>query len=322
MLKKKTAKKTSQATQKKSNVATRTLASWIWRTPIKFATLVLCLSIFISLIYGALATALDWSMSGKTVAILATIINLFGIYKLVKWLRTDLFDRRSSVAVLTSSAIAACFAMALFAAIFMLVAPVLWNTYAVSNTKLIFGLIGVLMIALIATYIMGLGVVIMYACYLRGIGLGMSRIKALLTLPFCVMWVPGYIMNDAKKLDSRVEIRSRTFTTLTDWIVAHPRNSYIALALLCITELLCLWGGGVLWNLTVVLTPVVLFFIWRGIVGKEHLQKTINKTFATIAVIINIMILAYMLGTATTVQPTQPNMDVIDITDTIQPITE
>ncbi|MBR1380816.1 MAG: hypothetical protein IJ560_04520 [Alphaproteobacteria bacterium] len=301
-----------------------TLSGWVIGAPIRFAVMSLGMAVIISAIYGAIASMLNIALNINVITTLAIIVNTLIIWRVIKWLNTNSLSQRDYAAVSNGLAIALCVTIMAFIIGFMKFTLLVWQAQVMLSvgSKTWFVVLCTIILGLIATYMLGLVVVNIYAIYLRCRTFGMGRATALCTLPFGIMWVPAYVLKETNNVGDSVEIRNRTFATVVDWIVSMRRNTYLSLGVLCLVYMLC--GGIGLPFIVTVAVPLILFLVWVAITGHERLRKNINGAYARVAIVLNIAMVVFALATMAFFTPTpvpQPlpdNVEIINITDTAQ----
>lgn len=212
--------------KKTSETTASTLGVWIGRAPIKFALYALFLPIILMILYIVLAMAITrgasipaWSM--LTVGMIGGVI---AVYKLVGWLRAAPLDRRSFVAIFTGGFIASrlvgILALFLFGFMFFPIMMAFSDPMVSPGFSLGMTLV-MLILGLMGAYTLGVQLIKVYATYLRAIDMGVSRTKALLSLPFSMHWMPGYFLDGTTRVKKdSVTIRANGFRAMVDWIVA------------------------------------------------------------------------------------------------------
>ena len=138
--------------------------------------------------------------------------------------------------------------------------------------------------------------------------------KIIFSIPFGfgMTWIPGYFIED-KKSTTHVEIKSKWYNKLTDAIIAKPMA--IALAF-CITVA----ASGIFFGFSSVLltfASAMLFSICTMYIKPNDFIKRIGKTYATWAVIINIVfIISLTISFAMAINHAHKTMHV-NINDTV-----
>ena len=315
----KKAKKTIARTNKSHTVTAtgHTLARWAFWAPLKFALWSFVISVCLSAVYGAIATILGNTVKSNMIILITLVVNLFAIYKTIKYLKSEYIGQRGLVAVLNTSLINLCISIAIFAFGFIKLVPMFYIIRFVPSAKnATILIISAILMGIIATYMLGLLISSIYAIYVRCVSMGVSKTKSLCTLPFCPMWVAGYATSDKKTSGADVRINSRIFAAITDWVVSTPLNTALTILIFIALYLLCVGLGSVFFATAII--PAIMYVLWIAIRSRENLRKTIGGTFSTFAVILNVLTLCTFIWFAVSqhnVSASTQNQTVINITE-------
>ncbi len=257
------------------------MSQWIFWTPLKFALtsfFMTTLAIVISLLLAHILT-----ISGTQITIILLTISAF-IYSLIhtfKKLPKLKLDQYNYIA-LNNSIIIAAYIFFTVVAILNLVSieVILQKTLFCQIVFLFLGGITIL-------YLLGLMALGIYTQYLRVRELGISKWKALCSLPFGfgMLSTAGYLLNDTKKSKKEQITESKWYSKLTDWITASDTNTVITFIFITLFNGIIIGFGTILWTLTYLL----VFAIWTLKVGRKQLMKNIGKGYSTLAIAINIV---------------------------------
>lgn len=290
------------------------LVSWIVTRPTMFAIIA-----FITMAAASMIASLI-GHTGIVTAILITVAFLGSAAWLVRMLPGTNLDRRSFVALNNAQASIASIAFIVSTLIVIYNAPniMLHLLWFESHSSVSFIAIIAIM-AIFYLYLCGVFIANLYAKYRRIRAMGVPMWKTLATAPFgfSMLWIPGYLMEDPTTKAPVINIKSRWYAKITDTIISHPIAACTTLMLLIF---LSSFTFG--FNVTTLTFMIVLIFaIWANIVGHDKLRKNISGTYATTAIVINLITIAAICGYVTyrktqTIIPETPTT--IQYTDTIQ----
>jgi len=268
-----------------SNATPKTkISTWLFKAPAKFAvatTLLSLLGLFgYSLIRKSGAT---WPMF----AIIGLAAVVCAIWMLRRMPMRPL-NRREFVAI--------DFGLSLVA----IIMPVVLSVIAY---MVIFPLIGILVskqmatglaiiafvTAIVALFQIGLALANMNPLYFRARALGIPRWKIVLSMPFSMLTLPGYLMGDDKEPADSVHIGADWYVRFIDRITSH--ETYLWASLVTIFIATALVSGT--WFIIPLLTIyILLYLIWRRVQGRDTMRKRIGGAYATVAVVMNIIYVA------------------------------
>jgi hypothetical protein len=275
----------------KKTILSTKLISWFFNAPAKFAILSLCLMGITAIIYAIIASAIMGDVANPNVApmfIVMAIALIVGIVMLIKWLPHDNLDRRSYIAAdLGLSSI--YFISSMLSVLFVAANQQAIMYYALRlaqySTPLL--IIASLLLSLVYLYILGAFIANIYATYRRGIAMSVPRWKLILSIPFTLslFWFPGYMLPDAKE-KTVIEIKSKWYANIVNWIMARPLNSVIVLVITLILMLFLFDFASTVF--TGIFAIIFGILVWR--VGAKNLRKNVGGWFATFIMLLNILI--------------------------------
>ena len=165
--------------------------------------------------------------------------------------------------------------------------------------------IGLLLIGLTATifclYLIGLLLCGVYAKYLRARELGIPAWKVICSMPlgFAAMWIPGYVFKEDNSKKSSIQINSKWYNRLLDWIVASKTNAIASFVIITLATIFFLGLNSAL--LTFI--SALIFGIWSLQIGTQKFLKNMGKTYSNIIVTINIILVALLIVFSTMAPP-------------------
>lgn len=293
------------------------LMSWILWRPLKFALMLLGLGIAVMIPYEIVSATIGGATALVTLGVLSIATIVFATYLLFHRLPHDNLDRYSFVAL--ENAQAYVLALAVFVAMLAIMqAQSFLISLAMMGTagNVIFVLLAAVMFVAYA-YLVGLSLANVYAKFRRGRAMNIPTWKIICSIPFGfnLIWIPGYILPDEKAPKTPViPIHASWYKKLTNWIVSRPSRTILAFAILTLFTGFMFGIQTIFWTCAAIL----LFAIWVSVVGAKHFCKNIGGTYATVAVVLNIiMILAISVITYQQISQISENVT-ITVTDTTQ----
>lgn len=293
------------------------LMSWILWRPLKFALTLLGLGIAVMIPYEIVSATIGGATALATLGILSIAAIVFATYLLFHRLPHDNLDRYSFVAL--ENAQAYVLALAVFVAMLAIMqAQSFLISLAMMGTagNVIFVLLAAVMFVAYA-YLVGLSLANVYAKFRRGRAMNIPTWKIICSIPFGfnLIWIPGYILPDEKAPKTPViPIHASWYKKLTNWIVSRPSRTILAFAILTLFTGFMFGIQTIFWTCAAIL----LFAIWVSGVGAKRFCKNIGGTYATVAVVLNIiMILAISVITYRQISQISENVT-ITVTDTTQ----
>ena len=297
------------------------LMSWILWRPLKFALTLLGLGIAVMIPYEIVSATIGGATALATLGILSIVAIVFATYLLFHRLPHDNLDRYSFVAL--ENAQAYVLALAVFVAMLAIMqAQSFLISLAMMGTagNVIFVLLAAVMFVAYA-YLVGLSLANVYAKFRRGRAMNIPTWKIICSIPFGfnLIWIPGYILPDEKAPKTPViPIHASWYKKLTNWIVSRPSRTILAFAILTLFTGFMFGIQTIFWTCAAIL----LFAIWASGVGAKRFCKNIGGAYATVAVVLNIiMILAISVITYRQISQISENVT-ITVTDTTQNINQ
>ena len=143
--------------------------------------------------------------------------------------------------------------------------------------------------ALAFLYTTGLTVSNLYIKYRRARTLNIPAWKIWFSMPFgfSAMWIPGYFLADSKSTKFDTEIKTKWYSSLTNWILSSRAHTIIAFIIVCIISGIYVGLPGIL--LTFALAS--MFGIWTLQIGTKKFTNTIGGKYANSVIILNWLII-------------------------------
>ncbi|MBD5400336.1 hypothetical protein HDR61_01135 [bacterium] len=280
-----------------TNNQTNKMSVWLFKRPAIFSLLSMAFLFLATVIGIGITSILNIGAAySKIIAGTFVTIALFGATAItIRKLPGTNLDRRSFVALSTAqmfitSIVFIVTTIAVVANAQTLMLRMLWLE---SNSTALF-LATMIILALFYMFLLGIYIGNLYAKYRRIRAMGVSMWRTLATAPFgfCMLWIPGYLIGDTQNRKSIVEIKSKWYARLVDWIMERPTRNAAALVILL------LMSGFFLGFNAIVFTMVAafVFVIWASIVGPDNLRKNIGGRYTNIAIAINIIAIIAVIG--------------------------
>lgn len=265
-----------------SNNNNTRLLSWMVSRPIIFALIA-----FVAMT-AATAIAGMIGMSGMFANALGVIALLGATTWLVRKLPAGNLDRHSFVFITNAQTIVTSIAF-IASTIF-----IFYNSNAIMlrmfwmETHSTPSFVAILVTAaLFYLYLFGIFIGNLYAKYrrIRTMGVGMWKTLATAPFGFCMLWIPGYLMEENAPKKPDPEIDHGWFSRLTDWIISRPSHAAGALVALIIMSGFAFGFNAILLNLGL----GALFAVWYAIVGAKKMRDSLGGVYSTTAIVINIL---------------------------------
>ncbi len=272
-----------------------TLKQWLVSTPIFFALTSFLFAVTLSVLAGLLMPKSETTLSIIGTAMIVTTI-ISGILA-IRRIPTHKMDRAGIVTIFNIKMIILVL-MSVISLImaFNLVPLQMWLLTLMQNpTGIIIGFLLAVCLVLLSLYILGVTIMGFWACFLRARTMKIPLWKIIFSIPFGfdMLWVPGYFIPAKQSKKPVVATNIKWISNLTNWTFARLSNAGFLFVALII-------GTGIFNGLTTTLLSLsilLLFAIWIMQMGDKKFEKNIGNTYATTAVIINIVMIAYMIFT-------------------------
>lgn len=282
----------------------QSLLTWLLWHPLKFALIAFGLIVLISAVLNAMGVSTDGPIAfGVIIAVVIAAAITFW------YMPRGNMDRRGFIALNNAQTLIATtifWASAIIIATYQaqITNKLLWMATMQSGMFFtIFVLVGVFYM-----YLFGVSLTNLYTKYQRCREMGISPWKIILSMPFGfgLLWTPGYLLDDGNKNNSSVTISARWYERLTNWIMSNPIYTTLAFALIVIYS-----GFFAGFNAALLtLASAVAFAIWLRIAGLSGFRGAQNRTYAYVAIVVNIAIIIGFILLAT-----NNTMMTINITD-------
>ena len=282
----------------------QSLLTWLLWHPLKFALIAFGLIVLISAVLNAMGVSTDGPIAfGVIIAVVIAAAITFW------YMPRGNMDRRGFIALNNAQTLIATtifWASAIIIATYQaqITNKLLWMATMQSGMFFtIFVLVGVFYM-----YLFGVSLTNLYTKYQRCREMGISPWKIILSMPFGfgLLWTPGYLLDDGNKNNSSVTISARWYERLTNWIMSNPIYTTLAFALIVIYS-----GFFAGFNAALLtLASAVIFAIWLRIAGLSGFRGAQNRTYAYVAIVVNIAIIIGFILLAT-----NNTMMTINITD-------
>lgn len=282
----------------------QSLLTWLLWHPLKFALIAFGLIVLISAVLNAMGVSTDGPIAfGVIIAVVIAAAITFW------YMPRGNMDRRGFIALNNAQTLIATtifWASAIIIATYQaqITNKLLWMSTMQSGMFFtIFVLVGVFYM-----YLFGVSLTNLYTKYQRCREMGISPWKIILSMPFGfgLLWTPGYLLDDGNKNNSSVTISARWYERLTNWIMSNPIYTTLAFALIVIYS-----GFFAGFNAALLtLASAVVFAIWLRIAGLSGFRGAQNRTYAYVAIVVNIAIIIGFILLAT-----NNTMMTINITD-------
>lgn len=291
--------------------------SWLLTRPALFAIIS-----FAAMTIGSFLSSLITGGQSVTITSTVTIITfLCSVVWFVRTLPAGNLDRRSFVAInnaqtIITSVVFVASMLYIMTNAQKLMARLFWmETHSTTSFVIL-----LTVLALFYMYLCGIYIANLYAKYRRVRAMGVSMWKTLATAPFgfCMLWIPGYLMEDKSETSGKKDTQRGWYMRLTDWIIASPTRSATTLVILIMLS-------GFTFGYIAILVPLALaivFAVWSAIIGTEKVRNQFSGIYSTTAIIINVVMIVTVLGYFAIAKShnnaTQMSPEIIEYIDTVQ----
>ena len=269
---------------------TTTLLTWLLKTPFKFALISFITSILAVIIFSLIFS--NNTTSATPLYILLTIAFAISTYFTVRSLPKIKMDRPSFVAIHSAQTL---LGFLLFTTLIYILThnqqTLMFRLMTFDSSHPNIFMFIVVLISLYLLFLLGTAVVNFYIKICRIQQFNIPTWKIIFSFPFgfSMLWVPGYLLDTKPVKTPSQEIKSKTYSKIINWVLTNNINTVFAF--IFITLLSGFFVGMAPMLLTFILA--IIFGLWSTQTGAKKFEKQMNKTYSTIAVIINIaMIIA------------------------------
>ncbi len=273
-----------------------TLQTWLFTKPLQFALrmLILIIIAWLPRLFPAINISLfNYGMLAVTIGIF-----VWATYKLAKSLPLKDISQKDFVALTNGYRITALATLFIFfgynaltnyffsSFVFFKMPPVITQTLFASS-----GIIE----SVILMFFLGTVLSSIFVKYRRAKIMGLTPWKIILTMPFTFImaWMPGYLIAD-KSTKSDLQIKSHWYSKFNTWATATSVNTtFVFLFLILLSNILLTRQSASL------LFPLVLFLVfsmWNS-TSKPNFKANMNRGYAWLAIIINIVMVAFTIYT-------------------------
>ena len=270
---------------KNKKVSKSTTSAWLWTAPMKFALVFLGLIMLLCGVYMGVSSLITPNPPQWPVSVIIFAIFVFTLYRLIKcWLPGEKLDRLAFVKIYHGVLLEIILSLILLLVILHAIWPqLIMMMLDASPTTVGIATTGIIAIAVIGAYTSGLVLTNIYAVFTRAVSLNVPRWKAALSIPFSILWLPGYISDDTKQKSDKSASR---YTRMTSYILSHRWLTVVAI-------FICLVLYGFIYQINLVflavyILPVLIYIVWQ-IFNRN--TKDVRGWFATLAVAINIALI-------------------------------
>lgn len=285
-------------TTKKEIKHTNELSDWFFKKPLKFALESVGYITGILLFFFALNT-LFFNVSAAVIRlpmfITVGFTMIYMVCKLIKWLPKEPMDRHSFIGIDNGLTII-YYVTVVFSTVLLAknYSNLIYITQWLTNYSVVLFVLGAMIGVLLYLYTLGLIISNIYVTYKRAMFMGVPKWKAILSFPFAstMIWLPGYILPEHKKVKKVLDSKVKWFSELTDWIISKQIHAVMMFGIAIVFSYLFLdmFSTGI----TIVFG--IIFGIWVSLVGKTHFVKSMGGMYTTLSAVINIILVTLFLS--------------------------
>ncbi len=266
---------------------TAKLSTWLLKAPLKFALSATLLSLAAIFIYALIAR--QGTVAWPIFSIFGVITAICAVWMLRRTPSVQLSHREFVAIDLGISIILIIMPIVLLVAGYFVIIPLIGKMIA-QQSIISLAILGIFA-CIISMYQIGLSIINMQPVYNRTRTLGVPKWKAIFSLPFSLLAIPCYMLDDKKNTTQSVKIGSTWYDRFINQIIS--RDMYIWAAIIATTFAAVLIApGAAIIILPMVVSEILIYLIWEKVTGREKLRKNIGGAFATTAVILNILFVA------------------------------
>lgn len=291
------------------------LSTWLLWSPLKFACLSFLGLLITTFLYMWFTNNVlkQHAPSQGLLAILLTLVLSACIYFMIKRIPKFKMDQRSFISIINPQTIIAAFAFSISTYfIFKYAQQILLYLIIMDTQKSITPILIGMSSSILCLYLIGLLLCGIYAKYLRARELGIPAWKIICSMPFglSALWIPGYILKADTIKKPALQANSKWYNRIQDWILSSKTNTIATFIFITLSTIFFLGLNSALLTFTLSL----IFGIWLLQVGESKFLKNIRKTYSTVAVLINIIVLVTLIVFHIGATPKEQNVQ-INISD-------
>ena len=268
-----------------------TLKSWLLGTPIYFAITSFLFMILVTVLCGLFLP--ETSATFTTIGILISISTLVAAILSLRRLSGHKMDRISFINIHNAQSfiIIGASVLSLLCAVFM--TPIKFWLFSLLQTKTgaVISIVLAITLVLVSLYVTGVALCNFWAKFWRAIDMKIPTWKIILSIPFgfTMTWLPGYFIPEKTTKKPTISTDTKWYKKLTDWILSSAKNAAITFTALTLLSGLVTGFSSVLLTFTF----AMLFVIWALQSGIKKFTTNIGGTYASIAVITNVVMILY-----------------------------
>lgn len=270
-----------------------TLKTWLFTRPLQFALrmLVLLAIAWVPRLFPAIEKIPLPDIVLISIYVCAMVgVVFWAIYKLIKSLPLKEMPQKDFVALTNG------YRITIIVTFFILFGE---STFAhrslIATSSPLFIIIFEIIENFIAMFFLGTGLSSFCVKYRRARLMGLSPWQIILTLPFTFImsWMPGYLIEE-KSTKSNIQINSNWYSRFTKWTTENSVNTtFVFLFLILLSNVL------ITRNAATLLFPLILFLIfsmWNS-TSKPNFKMNMKRGYTWLAIIINIILVAFTIYT-------------------------
>lgn len=274
-----------------------TLKFWLLKTPMFFALRAFLAVIILATLGIILSPIVPGAYTPLLISAISILIVLsFAVIaiKTIRHIPVKKIDRTSFVTLYNTQAILS-WTLGLVFSVIAMPFMVFRTTPGIIGTPGLF--IAALFFLGFLFYTAGLSLTALWSHFLRARTLNIPTWKIICSMPFgfAMLWMPGYFIPNKKDRSPVITTEKKWIANLTNWTMARPANAAFFLTMTLVINGL---AGGFHPGTLLSLSILMLFAIWIIQIGTKRFEKAIGGNYATVAVIINIAMIAYIMAIA------------------------
>lgn len=288
------------------------LSNWLLWSPLYFA-----LTAFVTItVIGLILSSIPAFAQLSPVAIMSIlgIIIIGCTVLLIRRLPVIKMDQQSFISIHNAQTVIATVIFGIFSYLIITHYQQIIFNLMLADIKSSFAFILTMsLIVLFYLYILGIYISNIYVKILRIREFNIPLWKIICSIPFgfSALWAPGYILADGPTKKPALPIKTKWYSDLNKFI-----TSRLSTTIASFTLVTCLSGLFFGFNSVLLTFSLTLVFgLWALQTGLKNFTRNMPNKYATCAVIINLIILAFILIHTTLIPQTVQDVQ-INITDT------
>lgn len=271
---------------------TSKLSTWLFWAPLRFAISTFFAVTLTGILY-IIISALIFSSTPipqAPLGALTSLVILYCIYLTERKLPRNELDQASFVMIHNAQTIfGALLSMISSYMIIRNINEIAFKLMLLENQSTLLFILTITLSTIFLLYIPGILITNFFAKFRRIQSFDIPTWKIICSIPFgfSALWIPGYILNTRSKPETHITTKITWYKKLTNLVLSNPTNTIITFIPVTLMS-------GFLFGLYGILLALIfslIFGIWMMQIGQKKFIKNIGGLYASISVIINIVLI-------------------------------